>query len=192
MGNYSDMRPLLGVSRAVLSSMYRDGISYKRVGVMLLDLVPADAYQTDLLTEPKTRASDLMSTLDAINTRFGRGSLGFAAQGWRKSTAWRRVRNISRAVSQRDGLTSRELADSPVEKLRADPLPTMCYLCIRRHFLDCIRACRPQGTSLFPPLVPVDAVRFRLGRGRSPHDRCSRARAVDAGGRCGRRGVTGR
>ena len=84
----SDTCQLLGVSRALLRSMYRDGICYKRVGVMLLDLVPANAYQTDLLTEPKARASDLMSTLDAVNTRFGRGSLGFAAQGWRQSTAW--------------------------------------------------------------------------------------------------------
>jgi hypothetical protein len=47
------------------------------VGVMLLDLVPADHHQPDLFAADNGRRQKLSPLIDRINDRYGRCSIGF-------------------------------------------------------------------------------------------------------------------
>ena len=47
------------------------------VGVVLLDLVPAIQHQPDLFDAARPRRQKLSPLIDRINTRYGRGAIGF-------------------------------------------------------------------------------------------------------------------
>ncbi len=70
---------------AALQSMrklWRDGFAYKKAGVMFVGLVPADQIQADFFDgKDRTRSKKLMAALDAINGRFGSGTLQYASSG---------------------------------------------------------------------------------------------------------------
>lgn len=57
--------------------------AYKRGGVGLTDLVRASARQADLFFGPDKRAERGMEVLDQINAKWGRGTMGLGATGWR-------------------------------------------------------------------------------------------------------------
>ena len=88
-----DSRHLIRVATAQLRRLYRPGFRYKRVGGMLLELSPAERGQGVLFAEAAPTSEALMRTLDAINRKMGRGTVGFAAerlrQGWQGRAAWR-------------------------------------------------------------------------------------------------------
>lgn len=68
----------------VLKRIYRRGFSYAKAGVMLLDLQPRSGIQGALFVEqadPLKRAL-LNDTMDAINRRWGRGTLRVASAGY--------------------------------------------------------------------------------------------------------------
>ncbi|MBC7379585.1 MAG: Y-family DNA polymerase [Burkholderiaceae bacterium] len=82
------------VSAAVkgLKSVYREGFRYAKCGVMLVELQPDDLAQGELdlfgghmddeAPEPATRdRSKLMTAMDEVNARYGRGSLLVASAG---------------------------------------------------------------------------------------------------------------
>lgn len=92
----SDTRIVLEAIRGLFSGMLRKGYGYKKCGVALLDLSRPENLQHDLFHAPTVGNDALMSTLDAINRKFGRGCAGFAASGWKKAPAWgMRQRNVS-------------------------------------------------------------------------------------------------
>lgn len=79
---------LLRTARGILETIYRPGYSYKKAGVMLAGLERTDARQLSLLTLPPDpavaedpRGEDLMRALDAVNAKWGRGALTYAAAG---------------------------------------------------------------------------------------------------------------
>lgn len=73
---------LIHYADAVLRQLYRPGYAYKKVGVVLMDLVSAGHVQTHLfLTSPKGQEA-LMSAMDQINRRWGRDTLHSAAAGF--------------------------------------------------------------------------------------------------------------
>jgi DNA polymerase V len=83
----ADTARLAAATRWLLRRLYRDGIEYKRAGVVLMDLSGGEAQQ-DLFAgcdSPKRLA--LMRTLDGINERFGRHAIYGGVQnigaGWR-------------------------------------------------------------------------------------------------------------
>ncbi|MGX9961397.1 Y-family DNA polymerase [Xanthomonas euvesicatoria] len=84
----SDSRIVLTTVRRLFQGFMREGYSYKRAGVLLADLAKPDELQGDLLTPTRVGDDKLMSTLDAINRRFGKGSAGLGASGWQKSPPW--------------------------------------------------------------------------------------------------------
>ncbi|WJM78988.1 DUF4113 domain-containing protein [Xanthomonas hortorum pv. vitians] len=53
-----------------------------------MDLSAPEDLQGDLFTPARIGDDKLMSTLDAINRRFGRGTAGLGASGWQKSPGW--------------------------------------------------------------------------------------------------------
>jgi DNA polymerase V len=71
-----DTRLIIAAAREGIARLYRDGFSYAKAHVLLLDLCRRDEYTQDLFTpEQPVKTERLMSTLDAINARWGRGTL---------------------------------------------------------------------------------------------------------------------
>ncbi len=72
-----------------LSKIYEKGAPYHRAGVMLYDFAPADFLQSDLLGHIDVEAHDKsmgrMLALDALNKRYGKNTLCFAAEKLAKS-----------------------------------------------------------------------------------------------------------
>lgn len=85
----ADTRTILQAVRSAISAMHRRGYRYKKAGVGLLDLTPADVRQGDLFSGVDPRSNRLMEVLDTANRRFGRGAVGFAASAWGQKDAHR-------------------------------------------------------------------------------------------------------
>jgi DNA polymerase V len=79
----SDTRQIITYAKRCLSKIFIQGHMYKKVGIMLLDLVDEDYNQGSLLSEAKleVKSSQVMSLLDNVNAKMGRNTLFFAAQG---------------------------------------------------------------------------------------------------------------
>ena len=81
----ADTPRLLRAARAGLRQIYRQGYEYKRAGVVLLDLAPVGAVTGDLFARTTAAAIErrerLMAVLDGVNTRWGRGTLRYLAEG---------------------------------------------------------------------------------------------------------------
>ena len=87
----ADTGRLIKAALRLLAMIYRPGFTYKKAGVMFLDLVPAGQVQAALFERPDdARSQARMAALDAINARYGRGTLGYGftgeKQGWKLRT----------------------------------------------------------------------------------------------------------
>ena len=72
----------------VLRRLWRSGFRYKKAGVMLLDLVPASSVGGGLFDRPDdARSHARMQAIDALNGRFGRGTVTFGSTG-REKQVW--------------------------------------------------------------------------------------------------------
>ena len=81
-------RHIVGAALKGLREIYREGLAYKRAGVMLLDLVDARQAQASLFDRPDLKDDRLIDAMDAIEGRMGPGSIRFGLSG---SAAQRRV-----------------------------------------------------------------------------------------------------
>lgn len=65
-----------------LRSIYKPGFDYAKAGVMLLDIGSAGVVQgeLDLFADTEER-SELMTAIDGINSKFGRGAIRVASAG---------------------------------------------------------------------------------------------------------------
>lgn len=64
-----------------LFTIWSDGYRYKKVGVVVMDLVPESAIQQDLFHSPrKTKVYQLMKTIDSINGVKGKDTVRMGAQ----------------------------------------------------------------------------------------------------------------
>jgi DNA polymerase V len=75
---------LLGCDR-----IFRPNQQFKKAGVLLLGLRPKSQRQLSLWEPDESRSDALMQTLDAINAKFGLGTIQFAAAGLEKPWAMR-------------------------------------------------------------------------------------------------------
>jgi DNA polymerase V len=77
---------LIRYAQALVSRIYKNGSSYRKVGVMLAGIVPRGQVQENLFHPshegPKQLA--LMEVVDRINDRWGRGAINFAATGFKR------------------------------------------------------------------------------------------------------------
>lgn len=72
----SDTSRVLRAALRGLHEVWRPGISYKKAGVMLIDIVAAGAVQADLFGSADTpRRQALMAVMDRLNHLHGRGTL---------------------------------------------------------------------------------------------------------------------
>ena len=65
----------------LLRRIYAKGYAYKKGGVILSDLQPREGIQRNLFVPADERHRLLMDTLDRVNTRYGRHTLGVATEG---------------------------------------------------------------------------------------------------------------
>jgi DNA polymerase V len=72
---------LLHFAKLALKSIYREGLVYKKVGVIFGGLVPENNYQRDLFVPHSPKKDALMAFLDKTNRQFGKKVLRFAAEG---------------------------------------------------------------------------------------------------------------
>jgi len=73
---------LIHYADEVLQQLYRPGYAYKKVGVVLIDLVSASHVQAHLFLTPPKGQEALMGAMDQINRRWGRDTLHSAASGF--------------------------------------------------------------------------------------------------------------
>jgi DNA polymerase V len=83
----ADTGVLVAAALAGLAAIYRPGFQYAKAGVMLLDLQSDTVQQGELVFEDEDASSalqarsHLMSTLDELNLRYGRGTVVMASAG---------------------------------------------------------------------------------------------------------------
>ena len=77
----SDTAALIRAATDGLKEIYQSGYRYKRVGVMLAEIVPDHLVQTDLFAEENPKSKRLMQVVDRINGEWGRNTMVFAAAG---------------------------------------------------------------------------------------------------------------
>ena len=89
-----------------LKHIYRPGYSYKKCGVMLMELNAKQMRQETLFDDPEARAKSakLMTAMDAVNRVWGRGTLRTGAAGIAKRWAMRSENRSPRYTTQWDEL----------------------------------------------------------------------------------------
>ena len=88
----SDTPSLIDKALRCLEKIYRSGIEYKKAGVIFNDLHSNRQVQMNLFSAPSTeKKARLMTVIDQINAKKGKGTLTFAAcgvrQGWEMHNA---------------------------------------------------------------------------------------------------------
>ncbi|OJW46604.1 MAG: hypothetical protein BGO67_04790 [Alphaproteobacteria bacterium 41-28] len=85
-----------------LEKIFKEGALYKKAGVMALQLLPEDQVIPSLFQDKEglIRRKLLFQTFDKLNDRFGRGSLVFASEGFRKT--WRSKASLKSASFTQD------------------------------------------------------------------------------------------
>jgi DNA polymerase V len=87
----SDTGRLVAVAMKGLAAIWKPRFSYKKGGVMLLDLTPAARVQGSLFETPDDPSSQArMKALDAINRKYGNGTLVFGSAGVKREWDMRR------------------------------------------------------------------------------------------------------
>ncbi len=72
--------------------MFRPGYQYKKAGIVLSEISPVTHRQGDLLAPEPTSNTGLMQALDALNQRYGRGTVKVSSQGAFKDWQMRQER----------------------------------------------------------------------------------------------------
>ena len=83
----SETSLIISLAKRGLSSIYKSGLSYKKCGILLMDLIPETQHQQNLFSQYNSETQDkLMKAMDSINKTMGTGTIFHAAQG--TSQAW--------------------------------------------------------------------------------------------------------
>lgn len=88
-----DTLKITKVAMHLLKQMFKPDVYYQKAGVMLLELVPQQGQQMDLLgySDSADKSDSLMAAIDGINKRYGRNTIHSAAQGIDNGWAMRRA-----------------------------------------------------------------------------------------------------
>lgn len=74
---------IISAAHTALHTIYRQGYRYKKVGIMLTDIVPSQELSPTLFlhVDNYQKRYRLMQTLDSVNREHGRGTVYFASEG---------------------------------------------------------------------------------------------------------------
>lgn len=78
-----DTGEVIRAAHFLARSMMEQGHTYKKAGVGLTDLVPAENRQADLFSGRDEKRERRMEVMDRINAKWGRGTMGVGASGWK-------------------------------------------------------------------------------------------------------------
>ena len=67
------------------ASIFKNGVSYKRAGVIVTGLVPTDNHQLDLFHHENPKHKPLMTVMDNLNTKFGDYKIKLANQDLKRT-----------------------------------------------------------------------------------------------------------
>lgn len=84
-----DTRKMCNAITESMSEIYRSGVRYYRCGIGLVGINTSQVRQADMF-QPETDNLALMSTMDRINAKYGRGTVHLAAKGFDQKFAMRR------------------------------------------------------------------------------------------------------
>jgi DNA polymerase V len=117
---------LIAAANGALETIFRDGIEYKKAGVILSDLRAESAVEFSLFDDQKKYAQDTkaMNVMDAINARMGRDTLKVGACG---------NANASTNVNARSAANK----DVPAWSMKA----TMRTPCYTTRWQDLLKVC---------------------------------------------------
>lgn len=108
----SDTAALVQAAMKGMQRIYVPGYKLAKAGVVLMDLCSANASQQahlfDANTEEKAERQRLMQALDAVNHRYGAGTLKLASSGITTSAGWRMKQ------AQRSPLYTTRFEDVPI------------------------------------------------------------------------------
>lgn len=79
-----DTRLLIKSALNGVDRIFRKGLKYKKVGIMLMELSSVENLQLDLFAKPQYTNIHLIDTIDAINNKLGTTKVKFAAEGVRR------------------------------------------------------------------------------------------------------------
>lgn len=77
----SDSSQIIVTAKDCLKKIFKKGYKYKKVGVILLDIMPAEVKQYDLFESDNFKYKSIGPIMDRVNDRFGKDALFVAAQG---------------------------------------------------------------------------------------------------------------
>lgn len=100
----ADTRIMTSAALEGLERIYRPGYRYKKVGVMLLGLCPAEKATPSLFDMTPKHSKALMAAVDAINRINGRGTIRLASEGIVQPWKMRRERMSRRYTTRWDEL----------------------------------------------------------------------------------------
>ena len=85
-----------------LRQIYREGYAYQKAGVMLTEIIPAAAKTHTLFdaVAAQQKSTSLMSTIDQINRRMGRGTIQLLGEGIKKNWVMRRENMSQRYTTE--------------------------------------------------------------------------------------------
>lgn len=82
----SDTRTIVRYARQAIFELFQEGYKFKKSGVGLIELVDRNFLQSDLFgVGSSVQSEKLMSLMDSINSKFGRGTIFTAAEGTEKA-----------------------------------------------------------------------------------------------------------
>ena len=79
-----DTRDFLQATEQALKKIFKTGFYYKKVGIILNGICDRKCVQTDMFVKEPQEDYRLMNVLDSINTRYGKGVMRFASEGYDK------------------------------------------------------------------------------------------------------------
>lgn len=102
----NDTRLLIKAARTITERLYLSGYSYRKAGVLLLELSSANLIQIDLFGGQisREREHQLMAIVDSLNRQFGAGTIRCAAEGLRQGWQMKAERRSPRFTTRWDDL----------------------------------------------------------------------------------------
>ena len=81
----SDSSEIINAALRGLGIIYKPGYLYNKTGVLVFDIVPEDQVQLGLFDSfDRGRSGKMMQVLDEVNGKFGKDTLRYAVQGYKK------------------------------------------------------------------------------------------------------------
>lgn len=96
-----DTHELVAAATHAASRAWREGFRYAKAGIVLTELLPVERVQRSVLGEiDRAQRQRLMGALDAVNGRFGRGTLYPAAAGVQRGWSTKAEKKSPRYTTQ--------------------------------------------------------------------------------------------